>query len=54
MTDIRRAPSPREQRFVMGVWKKKGGGKSKSYRAFDLMRDIAWCLVNTKEFIYRI
>ena len=51
---LARAPSPREQRFVMGVWKKKGGGKSKSYRAFDLMRDIAWCLVNTKEFIYRI
>ena len=45
---------PRERKAVMEEWAARGGGKKKNVRAFDLMRDVAWCLVNTKEFIYRI
>ena len=51
---LARAPMPRERKAVMEEWAARGGGKKKNVRAFDLMRDVAWCLVNTKEFIYRI
>ena len=45
---------PRERQTVMDEWKRRGGGKNKNARFIDLMRDVAWCLINTKEFIYRI
>ena len=49
-----RAPVPQERKAVMDEWVRRGGGKNKNARVFDLLRDVAWCLVNTKEFIYRI
>ena len=51
---LSRAPAPRERQLIMGVWQRHGSGKSRSYRSFELIRDTAWCLVNSKEFIYRI
>ena len=51
---LSRAPTPHERQLIMDTWRRRGGGKNKNVRAFDLLRDVAWCLVNTKEFIYRI
>ena len=42
-----------EQRHVMDLWKRRGGWK-KGAKASDLMRDVAWCLFNTKEFLFRV
>ena len=51
---LARAPTPNERKIAMDEWRRRGGGKNKNVRAFDFLRDVAWCLVNTKEFIYRI
>jgi hypothetical protein len=51
---LARPSLPRERQTVMDEWKRRGGGKNKNARFIDLMRDVAWCLINTKEFIYRI
>ncbi len=50
---LAREPAPRERQMILGVWQKRGGGKKRNVRPFDLLRDVAWCLVNTKEFIFR-
>ena len=42
-----------ERRHVMDLWKRRGRWK-KGARASDLMRDVAWCLFNTKEFLFRV
>ena len=40
---------------VIDLWKSRGGGKKGSKaRSGDLLRDVAWCLFNTKEFLFRI
>ena len=49
-----REPTKEERRHVMGLWKRRGGGKKKGAKPFDLLRDVAWCLFNTKEFLYRV
>ena len=50
---LSREPTARERQLILGVWQKRGGGKKRNVRPFELLRDVAWCLVNTKEFIYR-
>ena len=50
---LSRAPTPKERDRVLALWKKRGGWK-KGAKAYELMRDLAWCLVNTKEFIFRV
>ena len=51
---LAREPTPYERQLILGIWQKRGGGKKRNVRPFDLLRDVAWCLVNTKEFIFRI
>ena len=52
---LSRAPSDGERSRVIDLWKSRGGGKKGSKaRSGDLLRDVAWCLFNTKEFLFRI
>ena len=51
---LAREPTPHERQLILGIWQKRGGGKKRNVRPFDLLRDVAWCLINTKEFIFRI
>ena len=51
---LARAATPRERQLIVSLWQKRGGGKKKNVRPADLLRDVAWCLVNSKEFIFRI
>ena len=52
---LSRAPSDDERSRVIDLWKSRGGGKKGSKaRSGDLLRDVAWCLFNTKEFLFRI
>ena len=51
---LAREPTPQERQLILGIWQKRGGGKKRNVRPFDLLRDVAWCLINTKEFIFRI
>ena len=50
---LSRKPLPEERDRVLALWSARGGWK-KGAKAFELMRDLAWCLVNTKEFLYRV
>ena len=50
---LSREPSPAERTLLVGRWRQSGGGRKKGASAFDLLRDVAWCLVNSKEFIFR-
>jgi hypothetical protein len=52
---LSRPPSEYERRVVNSLWKRRGGGNRKSRASYgELMRDVAWCPVNTKEFLFRI
>ena len=50
---LSREAVPDERRQVMALWRKRGEWK-KGAKASDLMRDLAWCLFNTKEFLFRV
>ncbi len=51
---LSREPTSHERQLILGIWQKRGGGKKRNVRPFDLLRDVAWCLVNSKEFIFRV
>ena len=53
---LSRAPSDEERGKVAALWRRRrGDGKKKSKTGYgELLRDVAWCLINTKEFIYRV
>ena len=50
-----RAPTDRERQTVQDLWLKRGGGRRQGrVRPYETLHDVAWCLVNTKEFLFRI
>ena len=51
---LARSATPQERQLVAKLWKAQGGGKNRNVRPFGLLRDVAWCLVNSKEFLFRI
>ena len=51
---LARSATPQERQLVIKLWKAQGGGKNRNARPFGLLRDVAWCLVNSKEFLFRI
>ena len=52
---LSREPTEDERKIVMDLWKRRGGGKKGSKaKPYDLLRDLAWCLFNTKEFLFRV
>ena len=50
---LSRAPAAEEREHVMDLWKRRGGWKKKA-KPNDLLRDLVWCLFNTKEFLFRV
>ena len=51
---LSRAPSGREHAAIADLWtKRSNGGRNRKANHGELMRDIAWCIVNSKEFLYR-
>ncbi len=54
---LARAPSASEENAIMALWRQRGGGNPKRRprpRPFTTLHDVAWCLVNTKEFLFRV
>ena len=51
---LSREPTADERRHVMDLWNRRGGRKKKGAKPSDLLRDVAWCLFNTKEFLFRV
>lgn len=53
-TFLSRPPSVHEQNVIGALWRKRSnGGKNRKANHGEVMRDVAWCIVNSKEFLYR-
>jgi hypothetical protein len=50
---LSRNPSNYERKIVNVLWRDRLR-KSKTSSYFELMSDVAWSLINTKEFLFRI
>lgn len=51
---LSRAPSGLEHAAIAELWNKRSnGGKNRKASHGEVMRDVAWCIVNSKEFLYR-
>ena len=50
---LSRGPTDEELGAAMALWRRRRE-RSKAARQFDLVRDVAWCLFNTKEFLFRV
>lgn len=51
---LSRAPSKREQNIIADEWNRRSNrGKNKKVRYSALLHDVAWSLINSKEFIFR-
>ena len=52
---LSRAPSNHERKVIAELWSKRSnGGKNRKASFNELLRDVAWSIVNSKEFLYRI
>ena len=51
---LSRGVTPREQHLIAGIWQKRKDAGSGNGKPYFLLRDVAWCLFNSKEFIFRI
>lgn len=51
---LSRPPSRREHKAIADLWNKRSnGGKNRKADHGEMMRDVAWCIINSKEFLYR-
>lgn len=50
---LSRAPSQRERECVLSLLRRREKGPRRKSRSWDTLRDLAWCLVNTGEFLFR-
>lgn len=48
---LSRPPTPRERELIVGLWQPR---RRREGKPFEMLRDVAWCLVNTKEFLLRV
>lgn len=52
---LSRPPSGYERKVVAEAWSRRSdGGKNRKASHGEMMRDVAWSLINTKEFLFRI
>ena len=52
---LSRAPSKEERKVIDTLWRRRrGDGKKPKASYGEMLRDVAWCLINTKEFIFRV